>query len=134
MTTSDPLHRTTDYLDTDRTACLCDVGAPDYLAATMIGPDGEHRFVLCRRDLINDPTIRYDPACTDAPHEQLGPLPPRWAARTRLAPLRCGRSTKAGRACRTPVARPGDACAWHRNSYAQSRALKGRDDGPTPTD
>lgn len=119
MTTTDSRQSGTDYIDHDRSACLCDVGGPDYIAATMVGPDGERRFVLCRRDAINDPVFTYDPLCADATHERLGTLPHPWAARTQLAPLRCGRSTKTGHACRTPVSRPGDACAWHRNSPRQ---------------
>ena len=27
-------------IDHDRTVCLCDVGQPDYLATTAVGPDG----------------------------------------------------------------------------------------------
>jgi hypothetical protein len=34
--------------------------------------------------------------------------------------LRCGRRTKSGRSCRTPVARAGDTCAWHRTQSVPS--------------
>ena len=35
-------------IDPDRTACLCAAGQPDYLAATVIDPDGAARARLGR--------------------------------------------------------------------------------------
>ena len=36
-------------IDPDRSACLCDVGAPGYLAAVAVGPDGTERFDIAAR-------------------------------------------------------------------------------------
>jgi hypothetical protein len=104
----------TNWIDPDRTMCLCDAGNPDYLAATAVAADGTEHLLLAQCDGIGDESVRYDFTCADVAHEQLGVLSPRWAARVALAPLRCGRRTKAGTACRTQVARAGGACAWHR--------------------
>jgi hypothetical protein len=101
-------------IDDSRTRCLCDVGRDDYIAATAIAADGTEHLVLAELDSLGDETVRYDPGCGDVAHEQLGALPPRWAARTTLAPLRCGRRTQAGHPCRILVTRPGDTCTWHR--------------------
>lgn len=46
-----------------------------------------------------------------APHELEGPLPPAYT--DRLDP-RCGRPRKDGQPCRSPVARFGGHCGWHR--------------------
>ena len=99
-------------IDPGRTICLCDGGRPDYLAATVIAPDGTAQLVLAWRDGIDDPTVRYD--LEPPAHEQTGPLPAVWRARTQLAPLRCGRPTLAGNPCRHPVATPGQRCGAHR--------------------
>ena len=106
----------TDWVDPHRTACLCDAGQPDYLAAVAIGPDGEQRLVLARRDAIGDSNVTYDGTCSDAVHEQLGPLPMEYVRRLTIASrARCGRRTKAGAPCRMRVDRAGQACEFHRD-------------------
>ena len=66
-------------------------------------------------ELIGDGQHAYNRATPEAVHEQTGPLPDRYRLGLQCVPIRCGRQTKGtGRACRTPVTRPGDACAWHR--------------------
>lgn len=101
-------------IDDSRTRCLCDVGRDDYLAATAVAADGSEHLVLARCDAVGDENVTYDATCADVTHEKLGALSPRWAARVHLAPLRCGRLTKAGGRCRVYVAHPGQPCAWHR--------------------
>jgi hypothetical protein len=107
-----------DLIDDARTRCLCDVGAPDYLAATAVSADGTAHLLLARADAIGDENTRYDPTCRTIAHEQLGPLPLGVVQRITIARRThcCGRRTKAGAPCRTPVARAGDACSWHRNT------------------
>ena len=98
-----------------RTICLCDVGRPDCLAATAIAADGTEHLVLARVDAIGS-HVGYDPTCSAVDHEQLGALPLEYVRRITVSSRthRCGRRTKSGAPCRTPVARPGDTCAWHR--------------------
>jgi putative component of membrane protein insertase Oxa1/YidC/SpoIIIJ protein YidD len=105
-----------DFIDPDHTACLCDVGSPDYIAAIAIGPDCDQRLILAMRDAIGDPDVRYDPTCSDVGHEQLGALPIEIVRRITISGRvnRCGRRTKSGTPCQTPVTRAGDACGWHR--------------------
>ena len=101
-----------DFIDAERTACLCDVGGAEYVAATVVAPTGESNLILVRYDALGtDATYRSD--CPSAPHEQCGPLPAHWQARITRALVRCGRPTKAGAPCRTPVTRAGAACGWH---------------------
>lgn len=53
-------------------------------------------------------------ACREcAPHEQLGPLPAKYAEQVGAAP-RCGRATRSGSPCRRTVRKYGAACAQHR--------------------
>jgi hypothetical protein len=106
----------TSLIDNDRTACLCDVGQDDYVAATAIAADGTEHLVLAEQASINDPTVVYDPTCSDVAHEQPGPLPLDVVKRITIAERthRCGRRTKSGAPCRTSVTRAGDCCAWHR--------------------
>ncbi len=101
-------------IDPARSAHLCDVGQRDYLLVTAIGDDGETDIVLAEKASIGDETVTYNPRCPDAPHEQLGELPPRWKARIQLAPFYCGHPTKRGKPCRVLVSWPGRACTWHR--------------------
>ena len=102
-------------IDDCRTRCLCAVGRDDYIAATAVASDGTEHLVLARCDALGDENVRYDPACTDVAHEQLGALPLEFVRRVTISQRthRCGRPTKSGAPCRTPVARPGDACGWH---------------------
>lgn len=105
-------------IDNHRTACLCDVGQDDYVAATAIAADGTEHLVLAARAAIGDLDVVYDPTCSVVAHEQLGPLPLDVVKRIAVASRthRCGRRTKSGTPCRTPVAHPGATCAWHRTA------------------
>jgi hypothetical protein len=125
---------TTSYVDWERSSCLCNVGLPGWAAATCVGVDGQRHLVLIDQALLGDERYTYDPTCGHAVHEQPGPLPKEMlddladrramqlaeqVLGARVIPPRptvhrCGRPTKAGGRCRTPVTRPGDACAWHR--------------------
>jgi hypothetical protein len=112
--TADPLNNT-DLIDPAHTACLCDVGATDYIAATVVADDGTEHLILAERDSIGDASVRYDPLTAQAPHEQDGPLPTRYRLGLQAVPHRCGRPTKTtGRPCRIGVTRPGQACGLHR--------------------
>lgn len=104
------------WIDWDRTVCLCDSGRPDYLAATIVAVDGSADLVLVYRRGIGDPAFTVDRTCRDASHEQLGPLPPQWAARARFDPLPLCEPTLAGRPCRSHVSVPGEACVSHRGN------------------
>jgi hypothetical protein len=64
-----------DLLDETRSACLGDVGAPEYIAATVVSGDGTETYLLALADAINDGQTLYDRHCLDAGHEQDGPLP-----------------------------------------------------------
>lgn len=101
-------------MDDGRTVCLCDVGAPAYVATAAIDADGAVTYVLAEVESLGDPSATYDAHCSEATHEQAGPLPPQWRARVQLAPARCGRRTKTGARCRAYVGRPGDACGRHK--------------------
>lgn len=101
-------------IDPQRTVWLGDVGQTGYFAATAVAADGSEHLVLAQRDAIGNTSARYDSGCVDVAHEQLGALPELWRYRTALAPLRCGRRTKAGRLCRRGVTAPGAACHSHR--------------------
>jgi hypothetical protein len=104
-------------IDCARTTCLCDVGQPDYIAATAISADGAEHLVLAERDAINAEDARYDSTCSAVAHEQTGPLPLEFVRRLTAVARRlhrCGRRTASGGRCRIIVSRPGDACGWHR--------------------
>jgi hypothetical protein len=103
-------------IDDARTTCLCDVGRPGYIAATAITAEGREHLVLAELNAIGDEHVLYDPTCTDIAHEQLGPLPLEFVRRLTISRRthRCGRPTKSGTPCRTPVTKPGDTCARHR--------------------
>jgi hypothetical protein len=101
------------YIDNDRSACLCGQGGGPYVACVLVAADGSQDLVLVDWELIGDGQHTYN-RTPEAVHEQTGPLSPRWAARVHLAPLRCGRPTKAGGRCRVYVSRPGQPCGWHR--------------------
>lgn len=90
----------------------------EYAATVIVDQDGtEHLVLLSRatfeRDDRENRTGWVDWPCAGIAHEQVGPLPQRWAQRTVLAPLRCGRPTACGRPCRVYVSAPGRACRWH---------------------
>jgi hypothetical protein len=108
--------RSGSLIDYERTACLCDVGQPNYWAAVCVTDTGEDvLWLVCKDELGAEHPLCGSP---DQPHEQLGPLALEFVRRItisrRTRTHRCGRPTKAGAPCRTPVARRGDACARHR--------------------
>lgn len=100
-------------VDPLRSRSLADVGGADLIATVVIGDDGDEQLILARASALGDRSVQIEAART--PHEQDGPLNGWWSARVARVQPRCGRRTKAGPACRTPVAHPGDACAHHRN-------------------
>ena len=102
------------YIDYERSTCLCDVGAPDYLAAIAVADDGTYHLVLVLYDGIDDDDVRYDARCRGVGHEKLGRLPRCVRERIGGNDLRCGRPTAAGRPCRHAVNEPGEACCFHR--------------------
>jgi hypothetical protein len=118
QTTAQCLMRIT-YIDHARSTCLCQAGLPGYAAVVAIDSDGGTDLVLIDQSALGcESHNSYNPTTPQAPHEQAGPLPPRWRDRVQLAPLRCGRRTKSGTSCRAYVARPGHACGWHREQDA----------------
>jgi hypothetical protein len=104
------------FIDAVRSACLCDVGAVDYVAATAVAADGGEHLVLAHREGINADTAVYDATCRDVAHEQGGALPIEFVRRLMISRRthRCGRRTQAGRPCQIRVAAEGLACEWHR--------------------
>src|ERR1700741_3871112 len=92
-------------IDEHHTRCLCDVGAPGYLAATAVSADGTTNLVLACVEDLNDENVRCDPTCSVVAHEQLGALPIEFLLRIMASrPVhRCGRRTLAGHPCRIPV-------------------------------
>lgn len=107
-------------IDPDRTVCLCGDGLPGYAAATAIAPDGTEHLLLVESASIGDERVRYDHTTAHARHEQPGPLPDGVQHRVwQVSAHRCGRPTKSGAPCRTPVARVGYACSRHRAKAAQ---------------
>lgn len=115
-------------IDHARSACLCDAGLPDVEASVCVTEDGRADFVLIDATLLGDDRFRYDPTTPQAPHEQLGQLPPEFLHRITIAQrgtltsgriIHCGRPTKAGAPCRIPVPFCGDACHWHRTKASK---------------
>jgi hypothetical protein len=98
-------------IDHDRAVCLCDVGAPDYLAAVCITSDGDDALWLVSKTELD----AENPRCGNANqrHEKLGQLPVAVRERIWGDSLRCGRPTHAGRPCRIRVGTPGDPCGTH---------------------
>lgn len=64
-----------EILDHTRSADLSDVGAPDYLATTVVSAEGSEYLVLAERNSLGNPTVRFDADCSAVDHEQTGPLP-----------------------------------------------------------
>jgi len=97
-------------IDYERSACLCDVGAPDYVAAVCVASGGEDVLWLVSKTEFE----AEDPRCGNANqrHEQLGRLPA--TVRDRIwPPIRCGRPTSSGLPCRIRVGEPGRPCGTH---------------------
>lgn len=82
-------------------------------AATACHPDGS-TWPWALTDDRDAPAGCCCPRC--APHDQAGPLPPRYTARLASVAPRCGRPRADGQPCRAWVATPGAACRWHRPS------------------
>ena len=102
-------------IDDSRSACLCDAGLPGIVAAVCVNDDGHSDLVLIVEVLIGNESATFDPTTPCAPHEQPGPLPAEYVdliTRPQRT-ARCGRRTKSGALCRTPVGREGDTCFWH---------------------
>lgn len=98
-------------LDRERSASLWDVGAPGYLAAIGVDPDGQDVLMLVLEQNLN---VDHAPqGCPDQPHEELGRLPAVWRRRINGDP-RCGQPTANGRPCRVKVGGQGDVCGVHR--------------------
>lgn len=108
-------------IDNVRSACLCDAGGTEYVAAVAVAADGAEHLVLAQHSAIGDQSVRYDSACRDVAHEQLGPLPIEYVRRLTVSRRthRCGRPTQTGRPCRVRVQADGDACDWHRTKAKQ---------------
>lgn len=108
------------FVDRDRSASLWDVGAPGYLAAVGVDPDGQDVLAVVSEEHLG---VKGAPqGCADQPHEQTGPLPALWRRRINGDP-RCGQPTRAGRPCRIRVANRGDACGAHRKPRCGSCGL-----------
>lgn len=102
-------------VDPDRTVELDAAGLRGFSAATVLTADGSPELVLVRRQLLG--CERYVPVSPNvAPHEQDGPLPPRWHDRTWLAPTRCSRPTAAGQPCRR-ITTNSHPCHQHRGNH-----------------
>jgi hypothetical protein len=99
-------------IDEQSAACLCDVGAPGYVAVSAVDGSGIESLWLIQWDTINDHDTEF--GNPDQPHEQVGRLP----LKTRIAvwgdALCCGRPTGRGKPCRREVTKPGDPCHQHR--------------------
>jgi hypothetical protein len=110
-------------IDELRSACLCEEGQNEYLAALLVAADGDEHLALVQRVAIGDERVRADFTCSTVEHEQLGELPLEFVRRIAVSRRtnRCGRPTKTGAPCQTPVADPGAACAWHRNEVSPER-------------
>lgn len=64
-------------IDLDRAACLCDVGAPDYVAAVCITDTGDEVLWLVSKSELADSCCDQHARAGNADqiHERLGPLP-----------------------------------------------------------
>jgi len=111
------------FLDRQRSAPLWDVGAPGYLAAVGVDPDGEDVLALVSEEHLN---VENAPqGCADQPHEQTGPLPAVWRRRINGHP-RCGQPTAQGRPCQAGVTSQGDVCRVHRKPHDSSSRTQER--------
>jgi hypothetical protein len=98
-------------VDNERSACLWDVGAPDFVAAVCVTPDGEDVLWLVSKTELDAEHPRCGRA--EQPHEKLGRLPHTVRERIWGDSLRCGRPTAAGKPCRHRVKEPGQICDMH---------------------
>jgi hypothetical protein len=98
-------------IDYHRASCLCDVGAPDLVAAVCVTPDGDDALWLISKAELGE----ANPRCGNGnqPHERLGLLPRTVRDRIWGDLLRCDRPCRSGRPCRNRVAEPGQGCGWH---------------------
>ncbi len=99
-------------VDWERSACLCDVGAPGHSVAVAVTNDGRDTLWIVDNAELHAEQPRHGDG--DQPHEWTGPLPERWRRRIALAPFRCSRPTKGtGRPCRIEVSTFGRSCGLH---------------------
>jgi hypothetical protein len=104
-------------VDPQRSTCLCDAGAPDYVAAVCVTPDGEDVLWLVSKSELH----AEHPRCGVAQqrHEQLGRLPQWIRERVWGELLRCGRPRGNGQPCRSRVLIPGRPCSFHSQGEAE---------------
>lgn len=98
-------------VDWQRTACLCNNGAPDLVAAVCVTPTGgEALWLVSRTELDSDDPTHGSP---NQPHERAGRLPRHIRERIWGDELRCGRTRYDGQPCRHRVKEPGQTCRAH---------------------
>jgi hypothetical protein len=98
-------------IDHERSACLCDAGAPDYLAAVCVNPDGQDVLWLVFKTELDAEHPRQGKA--NQLHEYTGRLPQVVRDRIWGDSLRCGRPRWDGKPCRQRVKEPGQPCSTH---------------------
>lgn len=100
-------------VDPNRTACLCDVGAPGYALTVAVDHNGnETLWIIDNGQLGVDGTDHGNP---NQPHEKPGELPQTIRERIRGDRARCGRPRADGKPCRAPAPEPGRGCYWHQD-------------------
>jgi hypothetical protein len=105
-------------IDYERSACLCDAGAPEYLAAVCVTPTGDDVLWLVSQAALYEKHRRAGNPLQQ--HERLGRLPASVRDRIWGNSLRCGRPTSSGQPCRQRVKEPGQACGLHAARAAAS--------------
>lgn len=113
-------------IDWERSACLCQAGLTDYVAAVCVADTGEEVLWLVNVMVLDggcDHALHGD---ADQPHERLGHLPRRvydriWSTQGDDADSRCGRPRADGQPCRQRVSDPGAACCFHTGSGVSRR-------------
>jgi hypothetical protein len=118
------MSRQDQMIDPDRSCCLCGAGAPEYIAATTVSPDGSENLVLVRWDALGDDETVYDASCWDVAHERTtGPLPANVLERIWMPEAEvfwCSGVNKRGLPCGMRVDRQGDRCVFHRDRSAST--------------
>lgn len=101
-------------IDWDHAACLCDAGAPDYVAAVCVNADGQEVLWLVNMPVLEGHGCEVTHgSSSQAWHEGLGELPEFWRSRVLWAGPRCGRPRVDGQPCRQQVREAGLACCFH---------------------
>jgi hypothetical protein len=102
-------------IDYERSACLCDVGAPGYAIAVCVNDDGSDALWLVSVSELDSARPVHGDA--NQRHERVGRLPQNVRDRIWGDDLRCGRPrSKTGEPCRARVSEPGEACGVHREA------------------